>query len=322
MFMSRRHILLGSAALLASMPALAAETSSGAAAPVAPAPQAWVKCPAVNSVPMTADAEQALPLRLVRTLSCGENVAMLSDNEGYTAHVRTADGQDGYVALMYLSKLPSGFAHATATDGQPVSATAVSGVVRWEAGAPGCNQFMSQGHLVESVTADGITVQVSLEDTGWKFRTGVAVSNNSDSTADVFPALISLDELKPSLRALHAQDPKKLAHAKEHQILWTQSNAQPSPSAVADHGGASLQEAFYHVPNYFVRDASKPSAKSATVTSDDPVSLSLKQTRLQPGHKAVGAVWFEREGNARELSLRVPVGNLIFDFPLSFDQKR
>jgi hypothetical protein len=33
-------------------------------------------------------------------------------------------------------------------------------------------------------------------------------------------------------------------------------------------------------------------------------------------------VWFEREGNARELSLRVPVGNLIFDFPLSFDQKR
>lgn len=324
MFMSRRHILLGSAALLASLPALAAENSSGAAAPVAPAAQAWVKCPATTSVPMTSDAEQALPLRLVRTLSCGENVAMISDSEGYTAHIRTKDGQDGYVAIMYLSKFPDGFAHsAKAADAQPSSANAVNGVARWEAGAPGCSQFMNHGQLVESITADGVTVQVSLEDTGWKFRTGVAVSNNSDSTADVLPALVSLDELKPTLHSLRAQDPKKMAHAKEHQILWTESNAQPSPSAVAEHDGASLQEASYHVPNYFLRDASSSKAKyTTTAESDNPVALSLKQTRLQPGQKTVGVVWFEREAGARELSLRVPVGNLIFDFPLSFDQKR
>lgn len=325
MFMSRRHILLGSAALLASLPALAAENTSSAAAPVAPVTaQAWVKCPAVTSVPMTADAAQALPLRMVRTLSCGENVAVLSDAEGYTAHVRAHDGKEGYVAMMYLSATNDGFAHAA--DVQPTSATPVNGVVRWEANAPGCDQFMSQGHLVESVTADGITVQVSLEDTGWKFRTDVAVSNSSDSTADVYPSLVSLDELKPGLKALRAQDPKKLAHAKEHQVLWTQSTALPSRSAVVerDRNSAAMQTASYHVQDYFVRQAASatPGAKTAAAESDSLVALSLKSARLQPGQKTVGVVWFEREGNARELSLRVPVGNLIFDFPLSFDQKR
>jgi hypothetical protein len=318
MIMSRRHIMLGSAALLASLPALGAENTGSGSGAVASVQHAWVKCPAVTSVPMTSDAEQALPLRLVRSLSCGENVAVLSDAEGYTAHVRTQDGKEGYVAMIFLAT--SSTVTPTA-DLQPVSATPVNGVVRWEAGAPGCDRFMSNGRLVESVTADGITVQVSLEDTGWKFRTSLAVSNGSDSTADLFPSLVSLDELKPGLKSLRSQDPKKLSHAKEHQVLWTQSNAKPSPSAVAERSGsgATLQYASYHTQDYFVsQDARKPEAGDA----GSLVALSLKPTRLQPGQKTTGVVWFERDANARELSMRVPVGNLVFDFPLSFDQKR
>jgi hypothetical protein len=270
---------------------------------------------------MTSDAEQALPLRLVRSLSCGENVAVLSDTEGYTAHVRAHDGQEGYVALMFLSATRDGFAHAG--DVQPVSAPAVNGVVRWEAGAPGCDHFMSQGHLVESITANGITVQVSLEDTGWKYRTDVAVSNNGESTADVHPSLVTLDELKPSLKMLHPQDPRKLAHAKEHQVMWTLYKALPSPSAVAERS-ATMQNASYRVQDYFVPQTPSASlpVRTAASESDSLVALSLKPARLQPGQRTIGEVWFEREGNARELSLRVPVGDLIFDFPLSFDQKR
>jgi hypothetical protein len=40
---------------------------------------------------MTA-AAQGLPLHLLRNLSCGESVVILSDSEGYTVHVRSADG--------------------------------------------------------------------------------------------------------------------------------------------------------------------------------------------------------------------------------------
>ena len=114
--------------------------------------------------------------------------------------------------------------------------------------------------------------------------------------------------------------------AKEHQVLWTQSTALPSRSAVVerDRNSPAIQTASYHVQDYFVQQAASATsgAKTAAAESDSLVALSLKSARLQPGQRTVGVVWFEREGNARELSLRVPVGNLIFDFPLSFDQKR
>jgi len=70
MYVSARPALLGSAFLLAALPAAASEEAVAPAA--APAPRATVNCPGISSVPMTADAAQALPLHLVRNLSCGE----------------------------------------------------------------------------------------------------------------------------------------------------------------------------------------------------------------------------------------------------------
>src|SRR5476651_79291 len=63
-----------------------------------------ILCRNGSSVPMTADAEQSLPLRLVATLNCGQQVALLSAGESYTVNVRTAEGKSGYVAWMNVSK--------------------------------------------------------------------------------------------------------------------------------------------------------------------------------------------------------------------------
>src|SRR5208283_3975974 len=230
MFVSAKHFLLGSAVvLLLGLPALAAE-ETGSAAGVAPQAHALVSCPGISGVPMTSDAEQALPLQLVATLQCGGEVAILSDSEGYTALVRSSDGKEGFVARMYLfmGSDPS----KSVAPLQPLAATAVNGVARWRAGAPGCDQFMSQGRIVESLTANGITVQVSLQDTGWKLRASVAISNQGAANLEVMPSLITLDELQPSLRILPSQNPEKIAHAVNHQSLWTIATAQPSPSAV------------------------------------------------------------------------------------------
>jgi hypothetical protein len=273
---------------------------------------------------MTADAAQALPLRLLRNLSCSESVVVLADSEGYTVHVRSSDGTDGYVARMYLNV---GAAPAAA-DHQPVSATAVNNVVRWQAGAPGCDQFFSKGHTVESATANGVTVQVSLEDSGWKLRATVAVSNKGEQVVELFPVLVTLDELQPNLKSLLAQDPAKLSHVVNHQVLLTEANAQPSPSAAAYHknGTPAATAASYRLPtpDYFREHVvqSSDSNHAAIVPSGAELrSLALKHTKLASGQKTAGVMWFERDANARELSLRVPVGNLVFDFPLSFEQK-
>jgi hypothetical protein len=43
---------------------------------------------------------------------------------------------------------------------------------------------------------------------------------------------------------------------------------------------------------------------------------------LKSGEKTAGAVWFERDGKSQQLFLRVPVGHVIFEFPLSFNKEQ
>ena len=323
MFASSKTLLLASAFVFAALPAGAAEET---AAPVAPSThsKAVVKCPGMTSVPMTADAAQTLPLRLVATLSCGSTVSVLSDSEGYTAQVRTSDGQEGYVAVMYLASASTASASAAAPV-VPSVATPRNGVVRWQAGAPGCDEFLSHGRHVESITANGITVQVSLQDTGWKYRANVAVSNQTGSMIDVQPGIITLDELQPALRSLPATDVNKIAHSSNHQVLWTQADAVPSPSAIANPNAA---DRLSHRPNptsdylnpHMTLASARPSAFERT-ESVNVEAIALKPVALDSQKNAAGIMWFAREERARELSLRVPVGDMVFDFSFAFEDR-
>jgi hypothetical protein len=316
--------LFGAALLCAALPALAAEESSSGAAPVARLPHATINCPGISSVPMTSDAEQSLPMRVVATLACNEPVAIVADNEGYTSRVRLSDGSEGYVARMYLN-MNGGSGRAAAADLQPTSASPVNNVVRWQAGAPGCDQFSVKGYSVESATANGLTVQVSLQDSGWKLRATIAISNSSGETIEVLPILVTLDELEPGLKPLLAFDPLKLSHVVNHEVLWTQANAQPTPSARGSESHVSTASYRTSSENIFI-DHSVPVSsntreQSAPATSELN-SLALKHSKLASGQKTTGVLWFQRDPSARELSLRVPVGDLVFDFPLSFSQKK
>jgi hypothetical protein len=323
MQVSAKQVLLGAALLMSAMPAIAAEeTASSAVAPVTT--RATVSCPGITSVQMTFDAEQALPLRLVGSLACGQGVSILADNEGYTAHVRTDDGREGFVARMYLSMM-----HEAAPVAEQIasSATPVNGVVRWQAGAPGCSQFESNGRIVESITANGITVQVALQDTGWKLRANVAFANAGSQDLVVMPSLISLDELKPGLKSLRPADASHVAHALNHQVLWTESTALPSPSAVVLRSSPvpTLTASSYHMPatDYSQANPTAYSVKNDVTGAPATIkSLSLKSATLSQGQKEAGVLWFERDVNARELSMRVPAGDMIFDFPLSFSTKK
>ena len=324
MFVYAKCLLLGSALFLAAGPAWSAQDTGNAAAPSTP--HALVKCPEVPSVPMTSDAEQVLPLRLIVTLACGESVSVLSDTQGYTAHIRTADDLDGYVALRYLAIGE----RAAAPDQHAPSATPVNGVVRWHAGAPGCDAFMLQGHLVESIAANGITVQASLQDTGWKYSASIAIANQGNDTVEVIPGLVTLDELQPNPKTLTASEPEKLAHNRTHQVLWSMADAQPSPSAMElpSAKSSALSALSYRsnpAPDYLsphlVPASARPGAFGRS-ESVDVLRIALKNVSLPTGQITAGVMWFNRDSSARELSLRVPAGDLVFDFPLSFEPKK
>ena len=332
-----RHLKSGKLLFLGSSFVLLSPSLSLAQAPQNPQPTAanpnvsWrISCHGNPNIPMTADPEQALPLQIVADLKCGEEVTLLSDSEGYTVRVRTADGNTGYITTMDLKKGPP--PHRRVELG---SASLKNGVAHWHEGAPGCDQFMSDGTLVESLTVDGITVQVSLHDTGWKIRANVAIANASAHSVEVQPAQFILDNVGPHGKPLFYQDPAELAKNVTHQALWTEANATPTLQArseSASTAGATLNLTYRTrdsgaAPNFLVQhqmaqdEAIRDQGKQTLVNTAQQIQrLALKAGTVQPSDKIAGAVWFERDKNPQRLVLRIPVDDTIFEFPLSFKQ--
>ncbi|HEY2460061.1 MAG TPA: SH3 domain-containing protein [Candidatus Acidoferrum sp.] len=339
--MQRKMMLFAAVASLAMIPSARAQELSAAAtaneAPVvavrvaAPVPNGKITCRGVANVPMTADAAQALPMQIVANVNCGADVTILSDMDSYTVSVRTAEGYTGYVAAMYVRK-----AAAPKAVRQMDSAAIQNGVVRWQPAAKGCTEFITNGTVVESLTANGITVQVSLHDTGWKFRANVAIANGGTQHVDITPAMFSLDSTS---RSLAYQDPEKLAKNMTHQVLWTEASAgtgnhkghtPASTPAAANAMNASYKttgDASATAPNYLIQQqyaemeaVHDQSTQTMVNTSAQVAKLALKPAAIQPNSKAAGSVWFEHEKNAQNLVLRVPVGEQTFEFPLSFSK--
>src|SRR5712692_1958312 len=231
--------------------------NAGQTEPAAAAPLWRINCPGVPNVPMTSDAEQSLPLQVVATLKCGEEVTVLANDEGYTVKVKNADGKIGYVAAaMYLKKIPA------PKRPRANSAALAHGVARWQEGAPGCDQFLSNGTLVESLTANGVTVQVSLYDTGWKLRANVAIANGGSQPIHIEPSKFILDEIGANGRPLFYQDPEQLAKNVTHQVLWTETTAgpteipSPQSSAAASATNVGYKTSFLpsiSAPNYLLQ---------------------------------------------------------------------
>jgi hypothetical protein len=261
-------------------------------------------------------------------------VALLSNDEGYTARIQAADGTIGFVAAMYLKKIP-------ATKRPPTIAVVnrKNGVVRWRENAPGCDHFVSNGILVESLSTNGVTVQVSLHDTGWKLRANIAVANEGSESISIEPSKFILDEIGANGRPLFYQDPAELAKSVTHQVLWTESVAEPpsAPRTIASAEPVSATSVGYKssltpsvsAPNYIIQhqnaeeNAVRKEGKQTLVnTSQQILALALKPATIEPSNKVAGAVWFERGKNPQQLMLRIPIGNQTLEFPLSFKQQK
>lgn len=309
---SKLWIAGAAASLAVAMPSLSSpnEHSATNVVPASSALHGTVVCRGVQNVPMTSDQEQALPMHLVGHLNCGQEVAVVSDAEGYTVLVRAADGTSGFVARMYLSETAAKPAPAKSPAERRLVEAAASenGIVRWQLGAPGTDHFDYDHVTVESLTANGITVQVSLQDTGWKLRANVAIANEGTESVHYKPSSFTLDELKPRLRALRYQVPEVLGKSTTHLAYSTKSSAIAPASAVYTNVSYDTKRVIVAAPNFFAMN-SQP--------DQTPI---LYEGSVAPNEKTAGVVWFERDKNPQDLNLRIFVGDQIFEFPLSFPQ--
>jgi hypothetical protein len=86
--------------------------------------------------------------------------------------------------------------------------------------------------------------------------------------------------------------------------MHSESTAVPPPSAIVLRSRSAA-----HVDDYLGFNDDSVSVRAAA----------LKATKLAPSEKAAGELWFARDSNAHELSLRISVGDVVFDFPFSFE---
>jgi hypothetical protein len=278
---------------------------------------ASIVCRGGVKVPMTADPEQALPLKVVAQLDCGQPVWLLSSSEGYTVNVRTAEGKSGYVAWMNVAK---GEVLAPAKNvRQP--AVIKDGKARWLAGTEGSQRFYSEGLEMESLTVNGVTVQVSLQDTGWKLLANIAVANGGLQVVNVVPSNITLVTLGQVKKSLPYQQPKKLRTAVNHQILWTEADAAPSASGYLVNAGyrTSDSDGLNRTQNYLAQHQLDVGSKADFNPHSEINTVALKDAAILPSGHVSGSTWFERDGKLQEMVLRVPVGDLVYEFPLSFN---
>jgi hypothetical protein len=325
--MTINYKIFGAVAGLALASAASAQQAPLASLAGTAAPKEWVRCHGQNGVPMTADAAQSLPMQITGTLACGSEVSVLSDAEGYTVNVSTADGHSGYVASMYLTAVA---APKRAIDKTQTSAMVENNVARWTSGGAGSDQFYSDDSLVESLTVNGVTVQVTLHDTGWKLRANVAVANDSSEQVMITPSSFQLSEFAPAVRTLAYQDPKEMARSVSHGVLWTSESATSSTAFAPQHAGAAATVnvgyktpfAATQTPNYLVETQSQQLSAAKHDVDLNAVhqihNTALKQGAVVSGAKSSGAVWFERDKKAEQVVLRIPVGSTIYEFPLSF----
>jgi len=318
------------------VPASRAQTDTSPAATAVPAASNWkINCPGIRGVPMTSDAEQSLPLQIIATLKCGEEVTVLANDEGYTVKIKTADGKVGYVAAIYLKKIP-----APKRPPSVEPAKIENGVARWQQGAAGCDHFMSNGILVESLTVSGVTVQVSLHDTGWKLRANVAIANSSSQPLHIEPSQFILDDVSVHGKPLFYQDPAQLAKNVTHQVLWTEAIAEPasasartiSPAQSVSATNVGYKSSFapsVSAPNYIIQHqyaeenaVRKEGKQTLNNTAQQILALALKPGTIEPNDKVAGAVWFDRGKSPQQLMLRIPIENQTLEFPLSFKQQK
>jgi hypothetical protein len=330
--MTRKLVLIATAAGLVLPQASRAQEAAAPPAPVVRSSLAWlIRCPGLTpSVPLTADSAQALPMHLVATLNCGDQVSVLSDVEGYTVNVRTADGKTGYVAGMYLVKAPASkpvpavkaaAAAKPAPRVAPASAIVRDGVARWRRGAQGCEQATKDGAVVESLTAYGVTVQVSLRDLGAKLRASLVVDNASPEYVYVNPIGITLESRGEHWKSLAYVSPAQLANEMAQQAAG--SETAPVSVEYKSSDDSSLFPTVAYTP-------ARHAGEDETLESQPSQALlkaakqfnaeALKKGVVKPDDKVAGAVWFERDASPDQYVMRVPIDNQVFEFPLSLNQ--
>lgn len=211
----------------------------------------------------------------------------------------------------------------------------------------GCVHQFVNGHKIKILTADGITVSVSMLDTGKYFRADIAVLNASSTNIDVLPAAFGLEETAPKEKLLGYVDVGKIIHSAQTRMAWANAlsaagagmqrqqattnttsngtvnvNSSDGTFATGTYNGTSTSTT--SAPDYAAQARASETIRERNamlaIQGSQLSNIALRSNTVVPSQSVSGCVFFQRKGKAANLVLSVPVGDKVFKFPFMFQR--
>jgi hypothetical protein len=187
-----------------------------------------------------------------------------------------------------------------------------AGTIHWTEGAPNTTSEVKNDTRIEGLKTDAIHIFVNLADvkeTEYN-RVWVQVSNHSKAPIAFNPESVVLLSGDKSVRAeapdKAAKSIQKYGEAKSQELssahctMMTATGCQPTNTQM------QMSKQVLELSN-----------KQAQWVRDN----SLKQKTIAPGEEAQGAIVFKKDKKSVDYIFRIPIGDQIFEFPLSAQNK-
>ena len=184
--------------------------------------------------------------------------------------------------------------------------------IRWVEGAPNATSDIKNDTKIEGLKTDDVHIFVSLsdiKDTEYN-RVWVQVSNHGKSPIDFNPQSAVL--LKGD-KAVRAEVPEKAANSIQK---FGEAKSQELSSA-----HCTMMTAAGCQPTNAQMQVSKQVLAFSGQQAQWVRSNALTNKTIAPGEEAQGAIVFRKDKKSADYVLRVPVGQQVFEFPLSAQNK-
>jgi hypothetical protein len=185
-------------------------------------------------------------------------------------------------------------------------------VIKWAEGAPNATSEVKSDAKIEGLKTDDIHIFVSLsevKETEYN-RVWVQVSNHGKAPIEFNPQAAVL--LKGD-KSVKAEVPDKAANSIQK---FGEAKSQELSSA-----HCTMMTATGCQPTNAQMQMSKQVAAFSSQQAGWVRENGLKQKTLAPGDDAQGAIVFKKDKKAADYTLRIPVGDQVFEFPLSAQNK-
>ena len=180
--------------------------------------------------------------------------------------------------------------------------------------------YYYNGETIEQLTLRGVTVTISLNDTGKFNQLGVFVSNSSSDAVNVLPSSFALRQTSPNEVDLALKSESEIQRIAGKHALWTHvasgvtssvtymkdrmagEDGQTTEAAVQDYDAQARWLA--RVDDLGKRGDTKTLARSY-----------LRSTTVFPGSKLSGVLWFDRADEFASGAVKVAFGSRVYSFP-------